>query len=171
MNINSRFLYLAISLAALCSQVVALPIVPGSNSVRNIEIESGGNVNIDIDESILRILLQEDNRGVRPQQNQKKDLRPGINKMEGYRIQVFAQSANPATLASRARARGNVVVSKFPQYRGQIYTFSSVPNWFTRVGNFRTQADANKALAELRKAFPQFASEMKVVKCEIMVKY
>lgn len=95
----------------------------------------------------------------------KKKVTPG--KMDGYRVQVFSDGRNPQTLQTRAKARGNAIVAKFPKYRGQIYSFSSSPNWYTRVGNFRTQAEASAALAELKRAFPSFAGEMRVVKSVI----
>lgn len=97
---------------------------------------------------------------------QKKGV-PG--KMSGYRIQVFSDGNNPATLQSRAKARGNAIVARFPKYRGQVYSFSSSPNWYTRIGNFKTQEEANSALAELKRAFPSFAGEMRVVKSQITV--
>lgn len=87
-----------------------------------------------------------------------------LGKVEGYRVQVFSDGSNPATLQTRAKARGNAIVAKFPKYRGQVYSFSSSPNWYTRVGNFRTQEEASKALSELKRAFPAFAAEMRVVK-------
>ena len=99
----------------------------------------------------------------------KANLRPGVNKLQGYRIQVFSDGRNPATLQARARARGNAIVAKFPKYRGQVYSFSQSPNWYTRIGNFQTQEEASKALAELKRAFPSFAGEMRVVKSSITI--
>ena len=74
-----------------------------------------------------------------------------------------------ATLEARAKARGSAILAKLPKYRGQVYTYSSSPNWYTRVGNFRTNAEASAALTEMKKAFPNFASEMRIVKCQIVV--
>lgn len=125
--------------------------------------ESGGNITIDIPAPILTTIL--DNGGKRP----TGDTKNGIHKMAGYRIQVFSDGRNQSTLESRAKARGNMILSKFPKYKGQIYTFSSSPNWFTRVGNFKTTSEANTALSELKKAFPNFASEMRVVRSQIVV--
>ncbi|MCH5236357.1 MAG: SPOR domain-containing protein [Muribaculaceae bacterium] len=133
------------------------------NAVEKIMQESDGKINIDIPESILEGILQS--------QTGKKgnELKSGINKISGFRIQVFSDGRNQNTLESRAKARGNVILSRFPKYKGQVYTFSSSPNWYTRIGNFRTQAEANSALTELKKAFPGFASEMRVVKSQIIV--
>lgn len=154
---------------------VTLPVVAQSetvstevkrNPVEMIERESNGNVVITIPENILELLISD-------QDSYKKQtgpvIKPGINKMAGYRIQVFSDGRSQHSLELRAKARGSAIVSRFPKYRGQIYTFSSAPNWYTRVGNFRNSDEAASALAELKRAFPQFASEMRVVKSPIVI--
>lgn len=137
-----------------------------SNPVEMIQRESNGNVTISIPENILELIISDSD-------SQKKStgpvIKPGINKITGYRIQVFSDGRSQHSLESRARARGSAIVSRFPKYRGQIYTFSSSPNWYTRVGNFRNSNEAATALAELKRAFPQFASEMRVVKSPIVI--
>ena len=95
--------------------------------------------------------------------------KPTLRKMEGFRIQVFSDGRNPSTLQARAKARGNAIVAKFPKYRGQVYSFSSSPNWYTRIGNFETSKEASAALAELKRAFPSFAGEMRIVKSPITI--
>lgn len=99
----------------------------------------------------------------------RKNANATVQKVQGYRIQVFSDGRDPSTLQSRARERGNAIVARFPEYRGQVYSFSSSPNWYTRIGNFRTSEEAATALSELKKAFPGFASEMRVVKSQITV--
>lgn len=137
-----------------------------ANVVEKIVHESNGNVAIDIPDDILeQILLEEKETAKKDGQN----LRPGINMTQGFRIQVFSDGRNQHSLESRARARGNAIVARFPKYRGQVYSYSSSPNWFTRIGNFRSQADASAALVELKRAFPQFAAEMRVVKSRIVI--
>lgn len=138
---------------------------PG-NPVERIVDESNGNVVIDMPANILERIMREEEK---KQTNREQTLRPGLNKMNGYRIQIFSDGRNQHSLENRARARGNAVVARFPQYRGQVYSFSSSPNWYTRVGNFRSAAEAQSALAELKRAFPQFASEMRVVKSQIVI--
>lgn len=136
------------------------------NVIERIEVQSGGNVQIIIPEKILEQILTE------PESKKtahKENIRPGINKLQGFRIQVFSDGQNQHSLESRAKARGSAIVAKFPKFRGQVYTFSSSPNWYTRVGNFRTQQEASEALKELKRAFPSFASEMRVVRSQIIV--
>lgn len=134
------------------------------NIIEKIEEESNGNITIDIPAPILDLILQSPTG-----KKTNAELKAGINKIVGYRIQVFSDGRNQSTLESRAKARGNMILSKFPKYKGQIYTYSSSPNWYTRVGNFRTAAEANSALTELKKAFPNLSSEMRVVKSQIVV--
>lgn len=137
-----------------------------TNPVEQIQQESDGKILISIPENILELLLSD-------QDSYKKQtgpvIKPGINKLTGYRIQVFSDGRSQHSLESRAKARGSAIVARFPKYRGQIYTFSSAPNWYTRVGNFKSSTEAASALAELKRAFPQFASEMRVVKSPIVI--
>ncbi len=130
--------------------------------VENIESESEGLILIDAPEDLLDLLL------ANPEGKKSHSGSGKSYQTTGFRIQVFSDGRNQHSLESRAKARGAAIASKFPKYRGQVYSFSSSPNWYTRVGNFRTQAEANKALIELKSAFPQFASEMRVVKSKII---
>ena len=148
------------------AQSPAEPAPQAANAIERIVVESDSNVTIDIPQSILDDLLREQ---VSKPQKQEQHLHPGINKMSGFRIQVFSDGRNQHSLERRAKARGNAIAARFPKYRGQVYTSSSSPNWYTRIGNFRTQAEAQAAIAELKRAFPQFASEMRVVKSQIVV--
>ena len=127
------------------------------------QAESNGNVIIDIPDNLLDLILHSSKK------EQSHDMKPGVNKLAGFRSQVFSDGRNQHTLEARAKARGSAILAKFPKYRGQIYTYSSSPNWYTRVGNFRTNAEANAALTELKKAFPNYSSEMRVVKSQIVV--
>lgn len=141
----------------------AFPDEKDVNIIEKIERESQGNIAIDIPPKILELILQ------RPAPRQQQDVHPGLNKLTGFRIQVFSDGRNQHSLEARAKARGNAILSRFPKFKGQIYTFSKSPNWYTRIGNFRTSAEANAALEELKRAFPDFASEMRVVKSQIVV--
>lgn len=126
--------------------------------------------NYDIPQDILTNLEKNPGALKRPGTGApKKGGGPAVSKKEGYRIQVFGDGRNPATLQARARARGNAIVAKFPKYRGQVYSFSASPNWYTRIGNFPTSEAASAALAELKRAFPNFAAEMRVVKSPITI--
>lgn len=136
-----------------------------NNVITQIEEESEGMISITVPDNLMPFLYKKDSA----KKTASKPTGKGVEKTTGYRIQVFSDGRNPATLESRAKARGNAILAKFPKYRGQIYTHSSSPNWYTRVGNFKDSQDANEALAELKRAFPNFASEMRVVKSQIVL--
>ncbi len=165
-----RFLRTSISAALVSVMALSSFSIYGAtdekidNVVEKIEQESNGNISIEIPPAILDLILQKS-----ASKPSMQEIRPGINKLSGFRIQVFSDGRNQNTLEARAKARGSAILAKFPKYRGQVYTYSSSPNWYTRVGNFRTNAEANSALAELKRAFPNYASEMRVVKCQIVV--
>lgn len=139
---------------------------PIENPVEKIEKGSQQRIQISIPDFILDLIVSDRDK-------EKKTtgpvLRPGVNKLNGFRIQVFSDGRAAHSLESRAKARGSAVISKFPKYRGQVYTYSSAPNWYTRIGNFQTQQDAAKALTELKRTFPQFASEMRIVRSQIVI--
>lgn len=131
------------------------------NIVERIQAESNGNVVIEISQDLLDKILTDPEVTVRKKEGKESSGR------SGYRIQVFSDGRNQSSLEARAKARGNAIVARFPKYRGQVYTFSSAPNWYTRIGNFRNEEEAQKALDELKRSFPQFSSEMRVVKSKI----
>ena len=138
------------------------------NPVREITESSEGNVVIEIPENILENLLASP-QAKKSSGGERGNARPGIRKSQGYRIQVFSDGRNQHSLEARAKARGNAIVAKFPKYRGQVYTFSSSPNWYTRVGNFSSSSEASNALNELKRAFPSFAGEMRIVRSQIVI--
>ena len=159
-----------ISMAMLCSSSLAQSVVSkeDENPVERIMRESEGNVEIDIPDAILQQILTPP-EAPKKKQDRGDNLKKGINKLQGYRIQVFSDGRNQQTLEARAKARGNAVLARFPKYRGQVYSFSKSPSWYTRVGNFRTEKEANAALTELKRAYPKFAGEMRVVRCQIVL--
>ena len=140
------------------------------NAIEKIMTESGGNVEIEIPANILNLLVSPP---AAPKKNveikRQPNLKPGINKIRGFRVQVFADGRNQNTLETRVKMRADAISARFPKYRGQVYTFSHSPNWYCRVGNFQTQKEASAALAELKRAFPAFAGEMRIVNSEIVV--
>ncbi len=156
-----RLSFLTLPLLASSIEILA---ETNHNVIEKIEKESKGEISIDIPQNILDLILRQP---VKKENN--GGIKSGVNKLSGFRIQVFSDGRNQSTLEARAKARGSAILAKFPKYRGQVYTYSSSPNWYTRVGNFRTNAEASSALTEMKRAFPNFASEMRIVKCQIVV--
>lgn len=137
--------------------------------LEGIEVASDGNIEINISPDILQLIFT-DPEPVKHTGTAKRTQKKENVSNRGYRVQVFGEAGNQATLQSRCRARGSMVLARFPKYRGQLYIFSKSPNWYCRVGNFKTSGEAAKAAAELRRAFPQFSGEIRTVKSTIVPK-
>lgn len=88
------------------------------------------------------------------------------NGMAGYRVQVFSDN-NIRTAKNEARSKEMTVASRFPQYR--TYKKYSAPYWRVHVGDFRTQREAQAAADEMRRAFPSFGKEIRVVRDRINI--
>lgn len=85
-------------------------------------------------------------------------------KVVGYRVQVYADN-NPREAKAEARQRERSVGRRFPSM--MTYVAYASPYWRLRVGDFRTQAEAEKAAADIRRAFPGYAKEVRVVRDRI----
>lgn len=82
---------------------------------------------------------------------------PAINpQIDGFRIQLFFDSERDAINDARSR-----FISKYP--RIDTYTTYNAPNFFLRVGDFRTRIEAEKVKEELTDLFPtSFIVEEKI---------
>lgn len=135
-------------------------------------IESAGNIKVNMPSRLKARLGSVQEKAQAPVADvaeEHKDIKPvapAAGKMGGYRIQVFSDS-NPRTAKAEARARARNINARFPQF-GTYVVYSS-PYWRLRVGNFRTQDEANAAAHELKDAFPSYSREIRVVKDRITI--
>lgn len=67
--------------------------------------------------------------------------------IDGFRIQLFFDSERSAINDARG-----TFIAKYP--RIDTYTTYNAPNFFLRVGDFRTRLEAEKVKAELSDLFP-----------------
>lgn len=85
-------------------------------------------------------------------------------KIVGYRVQVYADN-NQRAAKSEARQRERAISRRFPAL--STYVAYASPYWRLRVGDFRTQAEAEKAAADIKRAFPYYSKEVRVVRDRI----
>ncbi len=85
-------------------------------------------------------------------------------KIVGYRVQVYADN-NVRVAKGEARQRERAISRRFPAMT--TYVAYASPYWRLRVGDFRTQAEAEKAAADIRRAFPGYAREVRIVRDRI----
>ncbi len=98
---------------------------------------------------------------------QKEEMQRPVNgRMAGFRVQVFSDN-NARTAKNEARSKQRRISSRFPQY--QTYVMYTSPYWRLKVGDFRTQQEANAAAEELRRAFPSYSKEIRVVRDRVNV--
>lgn len=170
-----RYLFLTFAvLGSLITSIAAAQTPEENPSVVATLQEPGSSVIITADPVLLeRALPQREIQAedqateedeANPQAEQEKTVKSRSGKTAGYRVQVFADN-NARTAKMEARARERSLATAFPHY--PTYVAYSSPYWRLRVGDFRNQAEADKAAAEIRRAFPAYAKEVRVVRDHI----
>ncbi len=84
----------------------------------------------------------------------------------GYRVQVYDDN-NPRTARRNAEAYHARMTAEFP-YMKTYVSFNS-PYWCVKAGDFRTRAEAEAAMAEIRRAFPALSAYLRVIRDRINV--
>lgn len=84
----------------------------------------------------------------------------------GFRIQAYSDN-NYKTAKAAAQKRARDIAMKFPQYRS--YISYKAPAWRLRIGDFKTQREAQAALQRIKSVYPKFAREMVIVRDRINV--
>lgn len=82
----------------------------------------------------------------------------------GYRVQVFS-SNNPRTARAEAHGRAATIGAEFPEWA--TYVSFDAPYWRLKIGDFRSYEDGRAALSLLKKHFPAYAKEMRLVRDRI----
>lgn len=82
----------------------------------------------------------------------------------GYRIQVFSGN-NARTAKNDAENRATLIRENFPEVA--TYVIYDAPYWRLRAGDYATYEEAAVVLSELKRAFPTFAREMRLVRDRI----
>ncbi len=134
--------------------------------------ENTGNVDPDIVTHItadsINEIIQPAALGERLQYDDSPDPdkseNKGVKGRIGYRVQVFSDN-NSRTAKNEARAKERRVMSRFPQYRS--YVMFKAPYWRLRIGDFRTQQEAASAAEDIKRAFPSYSKEIRVVQDKI----
>ncbi|MDE7148324.1 MAG: SPOR domain-containing protein, partial [Duncaniella sp.] len=126
-------------------------------------ITSGTSNVINQPEELLKRLLPVE--GVE-EESKEEIARPVNGRMAGFRVQVFSDN-NARNAKNEARSKQRIISSRFPQY--QTYVMYTSPYWRLKVGDFRTQQEANAAADELRRAFPAYSKEIRVVRDRVTV--
>lgn len=151
---------------ALCISAVA-PAVQAAepDTVTIIEhISEGGRNSVDLPDALRQRLVKVEETAQEADEREENAVKAHPSSRTGFRVQVFSDN-NPRTAKSEAGSKQRAIASRFPQY--QTYLRYTSPYWRLKVGDFRTRQEADDAAAELRKAFPAYSKEIRVVKDRI----
>lgn len=99
--------------------------------------------------------------------NKKLNNSQEQNTLSGYRVQVFSSNTQ-RTAKGEAFKIEKQIREEFPNIA--IYVNYLSPFWKVRVGDFRTQAQAQSFRSELITAFPYMRSETYIVHEQILIK-
>lgn len=153
---------------ALMIAMATAPLMAETEVVTIIDHITGGTSNVvNQPDKLLKRLLpvtvqtEDENR-----EKEEMMARPVNGRMAGYRVQVFSDN-NARTAKSEARSKQRVISSRFPNY--QTYVMYTSPYWRLKVGDFKTQKEANALADELRRAFPSYSKEIRVVRDRINI--
>lgn len=111
-----------------------------------------------------RPLSEDGTEESRPAQEQPSAT--STRRMTGYRVQVFSDN-NTRTAKNEARSKSRNISARFPQYR--TYVMYNSPYWRLKVGDFRTRQEADEAAEQIRRAFPAYSKEIRVVRDKVSV--
>ncbi|MDE6395613.1 MAG: SPOR domain-containing protein [Duncaniella sp.] len=146
--------------AATCT-----PALADINTVTIVDHITTGTNNVVIQpDELLKRLMPVTETAEEEDEERDETARPTSGRSAGYRVQVFSDN-NVRTAKAEASAKQRVISARFPQY--QTYVKYTSPYWRLKVGDFRTQQEANAAADELRKAFPAYSKEIRVVRDRI----
>lgn len=126
------------------------------------QINASGTITVEAPEALKSRVEFNDDKPAEANDNATSTARPRSS--VGYRVEIFADN-NVRTAKGQAQARRASIASRLPQY--QAYIVFESPYWRVRVGDFAKRAEAEAAMADIRRAFPAFSSDLRIVRSRI----
>ena len=90
-----------------------------------------------------------------------------VTRVAGYRVQVFSDN-NQRTAKGEARSKERQIREAYPDY--ETYIVYNSPFWRLKVGDFRTQHEAEAAADDIKSRFPSFAREVRIVRDRVNIR-
>ena len=153
-----RSIFVLLSVTAL-----AVPAETPHSIVNSIE---KGNISIVQPEALARLLAPSKSEIENVENETSTKHATSTTTRTGYRIQVFEDN-NPRTARNEAESRNAQIRTAYPNLRTNV-TFNS-PYWRVIAGDFRTRAEAEAVLAELKNSFPALGAYMRIVRDRINI--
>lgn len=115
-----------------------------------------------LEERLRTVVVNQES--VSEQQEEKAEVSDQPVTVGGYRVQVFADN-NARTAKDEARSKAVAIREQLPHLA--TYVTYEAPYWRLRVGDFRSESDAEAAAAEIKHYFPNISREVRVVRDRI----
>lgn len=149
-------------LSLMSGLIVSINALGENNNCNSIvgHITSSENISINQPDKLGERLKPDDGK-----QEQHKQPNTSGN-MAGYRILIFSDN-NSRTAKNEARAKARKISALFSNYRTYV-TYNS-PYWRLKVGDFKTNQEATKAMDEIKKEFPAYSREIRIVRDRINI--
>lgn len=84
----------------------------------------------------------------------------------GYRILVFSDN-NARSAKTEALTRARNISARFPQHRTHVVY--NAPFWRLKVGDFRNLQEAQQVADEIKRVFPSYSREVRVVRDRVSI--
>lgn len=149
-----RFIILFFSVSAVCLMAEE-PTEPSAVQRARIIESMNENVQVYSDTLIDRLLLDKINGTTREQVQ-----------IQGYRVQVFSSNQQQTAKTEAFRVEKLITESTI---ESPTYVLYNPPFWKVRVGNFRTQEEAQLMKEEIVRILPELQGETYVVRDQIQV--
>ena len=89
-------------------------------------------------------------------------------KMRGYKVQVFSGNDQRKS-KDEAYYKQRLINDSFEDI--ETVVFFKSPRWILRAGNFKTREEANAALGQIMRQFPNFGKEMYIISDTVKIPF
>ena len=153
---------LALAIILLCSPLLSFA-AQETDSITSIvdQINASGVISVNQPEGLAKEMRRRSDGAITTVVPETDDANAS---RAGYRVQVYDDN-NPRSARSQAEHVSREVNTRFPEYHTYV-TFNS-PYWRVKAGDFRTRAEAEQALAEIRAAIPRLNPYLRIVRDKI----
>jgi hypothetical protein len=148
----------------LCS-MAAFAVEP-TDSIVNIAkiLNDSGKVKVIQPDELTKRLDRVEEDQVSNQEGDSQSSATQTRSKNGFRVEVFSDN-KVQTAKAQAASKKRLLQARLPQYK--VYLVFEAPYWRVRLGDFTNRSAAEAAMSEVKRAFPAFATDLRVVRSTI----
>jgi hypothetical protein len=149
----------------MCSAASLFAVEPSDSTINITKaLSDSGKVNITQPAELTKRLdrVEEDQNANQDSDSQSSTVQSRSH--SGYRVEVFADN-KVQTAKAQAASKKRLLQARLPQYK--VYLVFEAPYWRVRLGDFTNRTAAEAAMSEVRRSFPSFSSDLRIVRSSI----